>query len=992
MPDTPETVEEFAKRVKSHHAVYANVPDEELTRRVLQHYPQYRDNVALTHKLTDPATMIPQVAKKFGMTITSGQRSAEHNAAVGGAPHSRHIAGEAYDIVGPRMKEFKDYMMNTYGGEFHEFLDEGDHLHLSWDKGGAKTATPVATKTATPAATKKDAFATARISADSNSQGEGFWKSAAHAVGIPASGPELKAFAKSMAHTVNSLGKGQFGLQPEIAEALQGQPTGEMVTDIIGQQRNDIKDAYQAWVEAGKPGPGEIVELHMGGSDIGRKIIRAAIPMFGRPITKSAEQFREGNVRGGLGSAAGVVAAVAGPKAVKSVVGGLRGVPIEAVEGAEPVAEGGVRMRAAADETAEIGHQARVNETEGHVNTGQDIPLPIRDVPRIPVPAARSYAALNTLTRSKAFMRLTPSEQASHLPPGYEKLEYPPDTVNPAMPPPGATGAIAEQVKPPGMSRKNVLASEFRSQDRVLSSYDSTRPMAQLLTGAQDRAAAWTSDTLRRAAEPLHGLRRGERFNVGKILDTYDDPAAADPRLYSASSIGAAVRVKQVLNDVWKQANIQAPLGRISSYWTHIERAVGSDPDLLAGIKQSIEHHMSGRSMRTWFSDWFEKEKLDGVAGGDIRDTITTPDSPFRKHRTGGTSPIEYDPRRVLPAYIESMAKVIHDRPVVAEARAMIADMPKSRLREYAEAAVRNYANFSVYPEFTATWDRFGGWIGRQTGRSMVGFFPGIQTLHLARVPLLLTELGAGDWAAGVAKVARHPIANFQQVARMGLLPNFVEPWDMMKGGTKLDAVANFFGVADYLDRAIAYRGFTRKLLREGMSPEQAHWQAIAEAKKMSFFVDRTRAVKAFTHEGMTGSAARLGLQFKHQPIKMVEYYASIAAELKRSPMKAVRLAAISAGLIGAAQASGIRLWHLGPSLLRLEAASAGAAAKIVDKLAKGDVEGAMGLAAEWGIPGGYEAERLLEGKPMGGETPKKTATPKLTPRKPRGESLGRLQ
>lgn len=56
----------------------------------------------------------------FGLpiTITSGFRSQEHNAAVGGKPESQHLLGNAADIivVGMEAHEVQDHLKNWSGG------------------------------------------------------------------------------------------------------------------------------------------------------------------------------------------------------------------------------------------------------------------------------------------------------------------------------------------------------------------------------------------------------------------------------------------------------------------------------------------------------------------------------------------------------------------------------------------------------------------------------------------------------------------------------------------------------------------------------------------------------------------------------------------------------------------------------------------------------------------------------------------------------------
>jgi len=70
-----------------------------------------------------------------GARITSGRRSPEKNAAVGGAPNSYHLKGKAYDIVPPpgmSMADLEERLRNS-GADFAELINEGDHIHVAWN-------------------------------------------------------------------------------------------------------------------------------------------------------------------------------------------------------------------------------------------------------------------------------------------------------------------------------------------------------------------------------------------------------------------------------------------------------------------------------------------------------------------------------------------------------------------------------------------------------------------------------------------------------------------------------------------------------------------------------------------------------------------------------------------------------------------------------------------------------------------------------------------
>ncbi len=77
-----------------------------------------------------------------GITITSGTRTPEENAQVGGVENSNHLTGNAMDFVLPEGMTFKDVEARLKEGRFNvkELIDEGDHVHVAWE---TRSGTPV---------------------------------------------------------------------------------------------------------------------------------------------------------------------------------------------------------------------------------------------------------------------------------------------------------------------------------------------------------------------------------------------------------------------------------------------------------------------------------------------------------------------------------------------------------------------------------------------------------------------------------------------------------------------------------------------------------------------------------------------------------------------------------------------------------------------------------------------------------------------------------
>lgn len=79
------------------------------------------DNFAfLQSKVIDPLKQ----ALGFDLTISSGIRTAEHNAAIGGAKNSQHVSGEAVDLTSQDNRAL-----------FRAALAQGEFDQLIWEKG-----------------------------------------------------------------------------------------------------------------------------------------------------------------------------------------------------------------------------------------------------------------------------------------------------------------------------------------------------------------------------------------------------------------------------------------------------------------------------------------------------------------------------------------------------------------------------------------------------------------------------------------------------------------------------------------------------------------------------------------------------------------------------------------------------------------------------------------------------------------------------------------
>lgn len=81
---------------------------------------------------TDPGAYLSNLVGS-PVQVTSGLRSAMHNAAVGGVPNSAHLTGQAFDFVpqGGDMKSAAAKLAQS-GVPFDQVINEGNHIHVSF--------------------------------------------------------------------------------------------------------------------------------------------------------------------------------------------------------------------------------------------------------------------------------------------------------------------------------------------------------------------------------------------------------------------------------------------------------------------------------------------------------------------------------------------------------------------------------------------------------------------------------------------------------------------------------------------------------------------------------------------------------------------------------------------------------------------------------------------------------------------------------------------
>lgn len=607
-------------------------------------------------------------------------------------------------------------------------------------------------------------------------------------------------------------------------------------------------------------------------------------------------------------------------------------------------------------------------------------PNPAKMDPRLesplPKPDARSFGGPR---------EIGDINEGTSKPDALSATEAPKDSTNPQGEPKGtAISKVTDKtaLPEPGSARPskdvNPIRAELGSVDKTLESRPETKPIVDAIVTANDQKLSWIATTERELAKFTAGLKPDKLNALGRMLDKGIIEGVDDPEL-----IQRANGIREVLDQIHSELPEKLPydksLGYIENYLTHIEK---QDPDLRDGMRQVWDFH-TGKG-KSFMKDplgsikrAFQSPELSGTSDsvGDMYQTgMGNPNSNYVKTRTGKLEDYELNANKVLPAYVESIAKLKFDKPAVEQAKLamsklgdIIADGSESRIKDLAKWYITNYTKYDALPGLSKSWNSFADTVGRVTSRSMLGFNTGLQTLHLARIPAnLFPNLPTKYLAAGLKEVGSAPINSYKEAVNLGLLQSEIRPIQFKTATQKMDSILQLGSVADYLDRAIGYHGFKKMYLDQGMKDIDATAAALRSSKRASLVTDAARPIKAFNPEsGFVGSIAKLSMQFKQVPLKIIEQYAGIADNAKSNPAAAARMVS-GVGLAIAAAEEGLRTFHISPKsfLVDLGGASGTEVKKIVSYLAKGDLENAVKETALWVTPGGLSVMRQLNNGP----------------------------
>lgn len=498
------------------------------------------------------------------------------------------------------------------------------------------------------------------------------------------------------------------------------------------------------------------------------------------------------------------------------------------------------------------------------------------------------------------------------------------------------------------LSMAGVITSYVRPLNHVLGEHPETVFIESRLTRAENERKMWIAQTERRLEPAMEGLSRFSRSDsirgqmAAELWDTQEDPASAIGKIsptfkrpYDADMARRASLLHNEFDSIYDELpygspKAGGPVGYVNAYMPHLLGRLKADAryseearsGIAAGVEQTINYHLD--NLTGMIRDFFKEPDLPIPPVVDETGRISRvplgggrPSSVFVEARTGQLTNYTMNLRKIIPTYIESIAKVKFDLPAVNEAIAAAERLPDSRLRELATGYIRNFANFESYPEIARIRNRVVASIKRTAARSQLGLNLGLQTLHLARIPLnVFPSMPAKYFAEGVKAAASDPVGAFNEANSLGLVQQNIRPMTFKTNMQVLDTYMQLGGFADATDRSIGYYGFKKQALTDlGLPEREATLYAIEKAKEASINPEASRSIQALDKK--QGMIQQLLTQYKEIPFRMVEQMYQIAKNTGNDPAATAKLLGGIAATTGLTYGAGIKAWHLG-AILRL--------------------------------------------------------------------------
>jgi hypothetical protein len=449
---------------------------------------------------------------------------------------------------------------------------------------------------------------------------------------------------------------------------------------------------------------------------------------------------------------------------------------------------------------------------------------------------------------------------------------------------------------------------------------------AELISQAAYEKAKWFSSAIDNLNRTIAGFgqdfwNKGRNiYHLSEILDNWAVPQDAlgkrsqrTQRMFSSDEVRAANHVRIQLLNIWEQLRRASGaalgpfrLGFIQNYLPHLEH-IPMPERLLSGLREAFFDTPEMPTRR------HPPEPADSTRGRALSGNI------FRRYRRIADERLEYDLRRLMPSYLRGVSRVLFDRPAILAAENQLKRIGDSTWRQYADSFLDKYAGKRPQKYYEAQTYRVARRIMDASTRTLLGLSLRLQELHLAR--LLTTvwpNMQTRDFAFGLGKVASNPRAAYRRAMEVGILPQTV-PLKFMSGMQRIDAFANYLGMADFIDRSVAFEGQFHRYLREGLGRDIAAMRATQDAKDFSFLSAPESTPLAFGRGaggGIGDAVSNMALQYKHIPTSILYQYIKAMRGIRSDPIKAAKFTAALATAAYIQYKTGARLVHMGAPFL----------------------------------------------------------------------------
>lgn len=442
--------------------------------------------------------------------------------------------------------------------------------------------------------------------------------------------------------------------------------------------------------------------------------------------------------------------------------------------------------------------------------------------------------------------------------------------------------------------------SQYNSVNKVLDRDPLTSPISKILTDAQDIKPRWLYGKFREFEQPIQDLNKDQAIAVVKLQNHgVSDPAYNQANNITPDMINRANQLQSLFDDVHdfmvqmgvKGNNGTTNLGYLSNYIPHMQRGPNG---MMEQIKDIWAHYVGRQNpfYKAMFDSSIDPNNTSTSTDIFSKGLAKDPWSQFTMTRKGNMNPadIEWDPRKVIPAYLESAARLSFDGPAIVKAENAFKQVESQlapRQRELAAWAITNYSGYESRPNLDAPWDSITRSMAKKTAQSLISFSPGVHLLHLGEIPAnIFPDLGPKYTAIGVKDLTTNLFSNFKEMAQLGLIQDEVKPMSFKTVGEKIDSIGYYRSYVESIVKAIAYRGAKAMYADQGLTGAELTNAAIKKAKDLTLTVDKSRQMMGLSPEAKMfgGASNKLTGQFKGIPLKFAEQQQEWIKQLAANP------------------------------------------------------------------------------------------------------------